>query len=307
MSNRDECSYSNAASKVIRPIKPTPKNGIATPPSFCIRKFIFAKDISIVIPVKNNQQGIDRLLSSLARETISENYPREVIIVDNNSDVPIQIIENYTFEVRILRCTKLGPAAARNLGVANAAGHWILFTDSDCIFTPTLISGYLSDTNECVAYAGNINIIGNDYLASYYRDQNALHPSLVANSDNSCQETWCLITANCLVLKEAFNAVVGFDEGFIYAGGEDTDLGIRLSHIGVIKFNFKSVAIHHFGDGFIGFLKRYIRYGKGNRRLNDLYDHNFWPEHFPPNRNSVRNKVLAWISVEAMRWGYRNL
>lgn len=284
--------------------KPVPKAGLDFCSTIAVPKSISAAEISIIIPVKNNQAGIHNLLESVISQVNPLDYPREIVIVDNNSSEPLQIKKSYPFPVLVYKCSMPGPAAARNVGVAKASGKWLLFTDSDCTFTPSMVSGYLREDNECVAYAGRIEILGDDFLNSYYRDQNALHPSFVVNKYTNEPEPWTLVTANCLILKSAFDAAGGFNEGFTIAGGEDTDLGFRIRHLGRLKFNLRSVSIHHFEDGLAGFIKRYIRYGKGNRKLADIYHGDFWPKHFTPSIYSLKNRILAWVAISAMRWGY---
>ena len=44
---------------------------------------IKTEEISIIIPVKNNQYGIDKLLESIFVSQKKEDYPKEIIIVDN--------------------------------------------------------------------------------------------------------------------------------------------------------------------------------------------------------------------------------
>ena len=42
-------------------------------------------DISIIIPVRNNQKGINKFLDSFFKTHNNKMYPKEIIIVDNNS------------------------------------------------------------------------------------------------------------------------------------------------------------------------------------------------------------------------------
>jgi len=123
----------------------TPKASKEKPfqPSDTIREDL----ISIVIPVKNNQAGIDLFLYRLC---LLEPYqrPAEVIVIDNNSVPPIRLPRNdYPLPIQLLRCITPGPAAARNKGLMACRLPWILFTDSDCIPTKTLVSGYCCDSN----------------------------------------------------------------------------------------------------------------------------------------------------------------
>lgn len=266
-----------------------------------ITPMISAADISIVIPVKNNQAGINRFLDSLLTNVSPEFYPLEVVIVDNNSAIPIVNQREFPFPVSIITCTRLGPGAARNTGVIHSKGNWILFTDSDCIASESFILGYLTESNTAVAYAGEIDVRGDDYISRYYRDHQVLTPPTRITRNR--EEPWTLVTANCLVLRAAFEAVGGFDEQFIYAGGEDTDLGYRLHHIGEMKFCKSSVAIHEFNDGLLGLVKRFIRYGKGCRLLMQFYGKSFWPYYESPLGLGLRNALLRWITIGSLFWG----
>ncbi|MDO6749567.1 glycosyltransferase family A protein, partial [Gilvimarinus sp. 1_MG-2023] len=88
-------------------------------------------------------------------------YPLEIIIIDNNSGLPIEISRNYPVKLRLSKCKPVGPASARNKGVEISKGQWILFTDSDCIPTEISISGYCRTDNKVIAYAGGIEIVSN--------------------------------------------------------------------------------------------------------------------------------------------------
>src|SRR6185312_13819903 len=68
-------------------------------------------DITIVIPVKNNQKGITLLLSEFQKTHSDAFYPREIIIVDNASQPPIIIpkaLAERNINITILRCDAPG-------------------------------------------------------------------------------------------------------------------------------------------------------------------------------------------------------
>lgn len=290
------------AGKFDRVILPTRQ----LPDNLSIPVFIHAKAISIVIPVKNNQAGIDRFLQLLAARTAPDHFPLEVIIVDNNSDVPLKVENHYPFRVILAHCERPGPAAARNEGVSIASGQWILFTDSDCVPTASFVAGYLGVSRAAVALAGAVNTVGDDPLAQYYREQNIFVP-MVLTSVNG-YEPWAVVTANCLVLKEAFVAVGGFDEKFIYAGGEDTDFGLRLRHVGIIRYNFASLSEHEVKDGLGGFVTRFIRYGIGSKLMAEKYQTDIFDISTVglKTANPV-SKALGLIQLKAMIWGFEGL
>lgn len=287
--------------KLVSPFGYIPKLGTPiTPP-----KSIKPEDISIVIPVKNNQSGIDRYLNRLEEVTPVESLPKEVIIVDNNSDSPLEVQDTYSFPVSVLRCSRIGPAAARNDGMRQATGDWILFNDSDCIPTKSTISGYETDDNEFLAYAGGIDVVGNDSLSNYYRSQKILVPMPSMHDDGIFPDY--LVTANALVAKNAAEKVGGFDESFKQAGGEDIDLAYKLQQRGGISYQEKSVTQHEFDDGFEGFLKRFIRYGKGNKQIADKYKVDIYPNFFHPEKVGPINYLLMITQVLSMRKGFENM
>lgn len=261
--------------------------------------------ISIVVPVKNNQSGINRLLSSL--ENIYQSGQRflEVIVVDNLSASPIVLEEQYSFRLTLCVCSVPGPAGARNFGSSHADGEWLLFIDSDCTPTDSAISGYCKSDNKHLAYAGNVVVENIDILSKYYSDQEILIPPKTL--DRGGERPDYLITANCLVLKSAFQNVGGFDESFFLAGGEDIDLGFKLLCHGSIDYQWNSVVKHSFSDGLEGFLNRFRRYGIGNQILSRKYNLNLTPRPFIPCKFSLPNLLFSVLQYLSMKRGYSEL
>ena len=262
-------------------------------------------EITIVIPVKNNQKGIELFLNVFLKTHKSENYPKEIIIVDNNSKPKLKIeIDDYPISLKILSCSKIGPASARNFGVKNVETEWILFTDSDCIPTENLLTGYLKNQNKSIGYAGNIISESQDIISKYYEDQEILIPPEVYINKNSSRPDY-LVTANCLVWKKAFEVIGGFNENIKIAGGEDIDLGFKLLNVGELSYAFESVSKHNFGDGIRDFKDRFIRYGFGNRIISEIYNLDLEPKIFKPNKKTLINYILAYLQYKWLKKGYK--
>jgi glycosyltransferase involved in cell wall biosynthesis len=86
-------------------------------------------DISIIVPVFNGGRKVRRCIRALKRQETERAF--EIIVVDDGStDGSLEGIEGNG--VRVIRQENQGPAVARNLGVENARGEIILFTDADC-------------------------------------------------------------------------------------------------------------------------------------------------------------------------------
>jgi glycosyltransferase involved in cell wall biosynthesis len=269
-----------------------------------VDKNINCKDISIVIPVKNNQLGINMFLNKFFKVTDKIYYPKEIIIIDNNSSPKIMINSNsYPINIQLLICKKIGPAAARNKGILKSLGKWILFLDSDCIPTKTTILAYLKNHNKNIAYAGNIHATSNNIFSKYYITQEILIPPEAV--DNNKKRPDYLVTANCLVYKNALEEIGGFDEKFYQAGGEDIDIAFRLLSIGDIQYEFNSIVLHDFNNNLISFIERFIRYGKGNKQLECKYNLNLKPSLFLPLKINFINIVLALLQYISLLIGYK--
>ncbi|OFY93234.1 MAG: hypothetical protein A3K10_13615 [Bacteroidetes bacterium RIFCSPLOWO2_12_FULL_31_6] len=228
--------------------------------------------ISIIVPVKNNQTGINKLLDSFFKTQEKSVYPKELIIVDNNSNSSLLIAEKYLnrgINICVEKCSKIGPAAARNMGAKKALGDWLFFTDSDCVFTETTIEGYLFAKERAIAYAGKVVPLKQNIISDYYKSIKLLNPPL--NEQQGNQSSY-IITANCLIRKAAFENVNGFNEEFELASGEDVDLGIRLAKVGKLYFASQSIIKHDFENNLNDFYKRFYRYGMGLTQLEKIHN-----------------------------------
>lgn len=106
---------------------------------------------SIIIPARNEEQHIGRLLDAIAEQ----NYPKElveIIVVDDHStDATPTVVKRFP-HVRLLRLDT-GPInsykkKAIETGIAVAQNEWILCTDADCIPAAQwidTIAGFIKD------------------------------------------------------------------------------------------------------------------------------------------------------------------
>lgn len=114
--------------------------------------------ISIIIPVYNDQTGIDACLAALAIQT----YPGgryEAIVVDNNSNPPIKLDPIFSGFARLVVCQTPGSYVARNTGITMARGDVLAFTDADCVPDRDWISmgvAALARKEECCIIGGEV-------------------------------------------------------------------------------------------------------------------------------------------------------
>lgn len=91
--------------------------------------------VSIVIPCFNDGAYIDQALESAINQTYKN---KEIIVVDDGSDLKTKEILNKLkskIDLLIIQENR-GPAAARNKGIKQAKGEYILVLDSDDFFEP---------------------------------------------------------------------------------------------------------------------------------------------------------------------------
>lgn len=275
---------------------PIRKKQLVAPP------LLLCKDLSLIIPVLNNPKGIDRFLGELRRTHTDDDLPTEILVVDNGSDIPLEL-NAHDLPVRLLYCAQRGPANARNHGAAMATSDWLAFSDSDCVPTTSMFQGYLKTTPGSVGYAGMVQALDDDPVSRYYDDQEILIPPEVSGGEDHGRPDY-LVTANCIVWKPAFTEVGGFDRSIAIAAGEDVALGFKLREIGQLDYAKASVCLHEFTSQLPDFAGRFIRYGQGNRLVAQRFGLDLEPRPFDPVVPGYFNEVLAQIQFEAMRIGY---
>lgn len=88
--------------------------------------------ISIIMPVYNAEQYLRICLESVLRQTIQD---LELLCTDDGStDASLTILQEYAAKdkrVRIFRQENQGAGPARNMGLANAQGEYVVFMDGD--------------------------------------------------------------------------------------------------------------------------------------------------------------------------------
>jgi glycosyltransferase involved in cell wall biosynthesis len=88
-------------------------------------------DVSVVIPARDAAQRIERTLAAIADQDFGGRY--EVIVVDDGSHDATALLAERAGAHVVRNQAPLGPASARDAGVAVSTGGIIAFTDSDCV------------------------------------------------------------------------------------------------------------------------------------------------------------------------------
>lgn len=96
--------------------------------------------VSVIVPVYNVEKYLIQCLNSISMQTLQD---IEIICVDDGStDSSSHILKEYSrkeHRLRIIHQENAGAGAARNTGLAAAAGKYLSFLDADDFFEPDML------------------------------------------------------------------------------------------------------------------------------------------------------------------------
>lgn len=195
--------------------------------------------VSIIIPVYNDSERLKLCLRALERQT----YPRdcfEIIVVDNGSDVPVEVGEFPL--VHLVYEVQPGSYAARNRGLAAAKGTVLAFTDSDCLPDPDwLEAGVRCLLGDVGLVGGRVEVFPEDAANPTAVE---LYESLFAfQMRESIEQRHFSPTCNLFTTRQVFDAVGLFDARL--KSGGDAEWGQRVHAQGYPLIYADSVCIRH--------------------------------------------------------------
>lgn len=180
--------------------------------------------VSVVIPCWNQGHYLGEAIESVLAQTHSE---IELVVVDDGSeDNSFEVASRYP-GVRCLRQPNSGVAAARNRGLAETRGSFVVFLDADDRLLPNALEvgvGELSAQPKAAFSAGVPRDIGRDGTVIRVGGQ-----PLVTRDHYLKLLEECFIWSGSSVVyrREALEAVGAFNEGRIAA--DDYELYLKLA------------------------------------------------------------------------------
>ena len=202
--------------------------------------------VSVIIPSKNRSAYLADLLQDLNAQTLP---PAEVIVVDQ-SDEPYQNLDC----VHIID-KGTGPCRARNLGLAQCKGEFLVFLDDDIRIDPDFLQTLCSPIikgNAKVVVGSMCNPDGK-YLNSertlWKKETSNWLLALTANPDfnGSCQAL-SFTTCCAAIHREVYEMIGRFDPFFDPDGaGEDREYGLRIFHAGYSILYEGKASVRHLG------------------------------------------------------------
>ena len=197
--------------------------------------------VSVIVPAYNAQKTIGQCIDALLAQT----YPREsyeVIVVDDGStDGTTDVVKAY--QVKYLYQRNQGPATARNIGVREAQGEIILFTDSDCVPFNNWIEEMVEPfkNKEVVAVKGAYKTRQKSMTARFAQLEFEERFEMLKKAESIDM----VDTYAAGFRKDIFLLMGGFDPYFPVANNEDTELSYRMSKLGYkMVFNPDAIVYH---------------------------------------------------------------
>lgn len=120
------------------------------------------KKISIIVPAYNAEKYLERCVDSMANQNLPYDDYEVIVINDGSTDGTSSLLNDLHFKFPFLRyitTTNGGLSRARNRGIREAVGEYLLFVDSD----DSIVSNILEQIYE-EAKSENLDMMLMDYL-----------------------------------------------------------------------------------------------------------------------------------------------
>ncbi len=209
--------------------------------------------ISVILPSYNSETTIGPVLTALKNQTYSEPY--EIILVDSSEDKTPEIVRSKFPDIKYIHLPqKTDPGTARNLGLKESTGKYILFIDSDCVAQPDWIEKMVSmhETTDHAGIGGGV-INGNDpknnvAWAGYMAEFREFIP------EQGSRTVSHIPTCNISYKRKYLEELGGFNPN--YYPQEDLDFNYRLGKAGgTILFNPDAQVSHNHRTTLKDFVK----------------------------------------------------
>jgi len=171
---------------------------------------------SVIVPTYERPEQLRACLHALARL----DYPAqcfEVIVVDDGSKVaPAAIVMavSGSIDARLIVQPNAGPAAARNMGAAEARGEFLAFTDDDCLVGANWLRAFgaqFKQTPHRLLGGQTLNALDANRCAA---TSQMIMEVVYAHYNANPNDARFFASNNFAMAADQFRAVGGFDEDF---------------------------------------------------------------------------------------------
>jgi len=199
--------------------------------------------VSVVIPLYNKEDSISTTVNSILKQSFID---FEIIIVnDGSTDNSLNIVSQIEdSRIRIVNQENKGISAARNRGIAEGNGKWILFLDADDILLPEALVNFtqnIKDSGSIIAAGfisedtkGNINKFLPTSEKKVYSTPESIYRAWVTKN--------LFLRAGSFIVPSEFAKKTCFNEDLCRF--EDMDFVLQCAHQLSIVFIPKTVMVY---------------------------------------------------------------
>ncbi len=252
-------------------------------------------DVTVVVPVRDNREGLERLLGALRGH--------RVIVVDDGSDDPVQVpASGAKCQVSLVRnAAPGGAAAARNAGLSAATTEFVAFLDSDVVPCSGWLELMLSHFSDPAVALVAPRIVALDAessaVARYEHTRSALDLGRREAAVRARGVVAAVPSAAVLVRRRAVAEQGGFDESMNVA--EDVDLCWRLEQAGWrLRYEPAAHVAHDHQVTFVRWLAHKVSQGTGAAPLAQRHAGAVSPLSVAP-----WSGLTAFLLATLSRWG----
>ena len=181
-------------------------------------------EVSVILPTYNRGWILKEAIDSILAQEFKD---FELIVVDDGStDNTGEILDSYEQDIIVLRQSHKGVSAARNRGIAEAAGRLVAFLDSDDLWLPRKL------TSQVDFFSSNPAAVINQTEEIWVRNGVRVNPKTRHHKFSGMiferSLALCLVSPSAVMIKKNLFSEVGvFDENL--PACEDYDLWLRIS------------------------------------------------------------------------------
>lgn len=245
---------------------------------------------SVVIPVYNGADTLKACLHGLQTQDLGQRQYEVIVVNDGSSDNSAAIAAD--FNVRLLEQDNQGAPAARNLGLANAQGDWVAYTDSDCVPSRSWLSS-LVNAVEAGRGDGAATGAAGRTLGYNSRHQAARFVDLMGGLDAERHLSHPLFpfapTGNVMYRRTILEKVGGFDPRYYAYDACDLHARVRRLQDGPFHYVGHAIVLHQHRSSWTAYWKQQRNYGRGLAQF--MWQHRAdvsWP---------LTRELAAWVKV----------
>lgn len=204
---------------------------------------------SVVIPTYNRQPILEKCLQALEKQDYSDIIQGyEIVLVDDGStDGTIDWLKEQPANfphVRYFVQDHKGPAVARNRGITEAKGDFIVFIDSDLVVTAQFLQAHATALISGAEKFGKVFTYGRVVNTCNFANPSS-EPYKITDFSAAYFATGNVAIARNYLLEAGL-----FDSEFSLYGWEDLELGVRLKKLGLKLIKCPAAVGYHWHPPF---------------------------------------------------------